>query len=305
MSGWPPPPAGPDGHCASPGTWATGRCSALILRMHGNELRKAGHPAAGIIRLRQALQIDDHPVRQGAGLVLLARAAAESGQADLFDATTSQCVQAIETASEQDVLFSPFTVREVRLRGLLATGRTAQAAELAGRYPADSGPPSPHWRVIERITTAEVLARSGDEHAAADHADRCHQRRRNPPPAPPGPADHPAGQRSPVSWPGRRSTSRRGQPSPAWTTNLQARPHIRALRESASVKHDAGPSGFSGWGRVAEVAVAGVAGADRQGRVRAALVRAAAGGARRGSRAGPARRQCPAGTGRISARTAR
>ena len=138
----------------------------LVLRMHGNELRKAGHPAAGIIRLRQALQVEDHPVRQGAGLVLLARAAAESGQADLFDATTSQCVQAIEKASEQDVLFSPFTVREVRLRGLLATGRTAQAAELAGRYPAGSGPPSPHWRVIERITTAEVLARSGDEHTA-------------------------------------------------------------------------------------------------------------------------------------------
>ena len=138
----------------------------LVLRMHGNELRKAGHPAAGIIRLRQALQVDDHPVRQGAGLVLLARAAAESGQADLFDATASQCVQAIENATEQDVLFSPFTVREVRLRGLLATGRTAQAADLAGRYPAGSGPPSPHWRVIERITTAEVLARAGDEHAA-------------------------------------------------------------------------------------------------------------------------------------------
>ena len=137
----------------------------LVLRIHGNKLRKAGHLAAGIIRLRQALQVEDHPVRRGAGLVLLARAAAESGQADLFD-TTSQCVQAIETASEQDVLFSPFTVREVRLRGLLATGRTAQAAELAGRCPADSGPPSPHRQVIERITTAEVLARSGDEHIA-------------------------------------------------------------------------------------------------------------------------------------------
>jgi hypothetical protein len=64
------------------------------------------------------------------------------------------------------VLFSPFTVREVRLRGLLATGRTAQAADLAGRYPAGRGPPSPHWRVIERITTAEVLARAGDERTA-------------------------------------------------------------------------------------------------------------------------------------------
>ena len=138
----------------------------LVLRMHGNELRKAGHPAAGVVRLRQALQVDDHPKRHGAGLVLLARAAAESGQADLFDATAIQCVHALENPSGHDVLFSPFTVREVRLRGLLATGRTAQAVDLAGRYPAGGGPPSPHWRVIERITTAEVLARAGDEHAA-------------------------------------------------------------------------------------------------------------------------------------------
>ena len=64
------------------------------------------------------------------------------------------------------MLFSPFTVREARLRGLLAAGRAAQAAELAGRYPAEGGPPSPHWRVIERITTAEVLARSADERTA-------------------------------------------------------------------------------------------------------------------------------------------
>src|ERR1700722_9269868 len=85
----------------------------LILRMHGNELRKAGHPAAGIIRLRQALQVDDHPVRQGAGVVLLARGAGESGQAGLFDTTAGQCVQALETATEQNVLFNPFTVREV------------------------------------------------------------------------------------------------------------------------------------------------------------------------------------------------
>ena len=50
---------------------------ASVLRMHGNELRKAGHAAAGIIRIRQSLQIDDHPARKGSGLVLLARAAAE------------------------------------------------------------------------------------------------------------------------------------------------------------------------------------------------------------------------------------
>jgi hypothetical protein len=87
----------------------------------------------------------------------------------------------------------PFTVREVRLRGLLATGLTAQAAELAGRYPADSGPRSPHWQVIGRITTAKVLARAGDEHTAETMltvaiSDAETLR------LPARPADHPAGQ---------------------------------------------------------------------------------------------------------------
>ncbi len=113
---------------------------ASVLRMHGNELRKAGHTVAGIVRIRQSLQIDDHPARKGSGLVLLGRAAADSGQAELFDAVAGQCVQALRSAPGHEVLFNTFTVREVRLRGLLATGR---------------------------ITTADVLARAGDEHAAA------------------------------------------------------------------------------------------------------------------------------------------
>jgi transcriptional regulator with XRE-family HTH domain len=149
--------------------WHLGDCHllAFVLRMHGNELRKAGHPAAGIVRLRQSLQIDDHPARRGAGLVLLARAAAEAGQVDLFDAAVGQCVQALDTAPEQGVLFNAFTVREVCLRGLLATGRAARAADLAANDAAGIGPPTPQWRVIERITTAEVLATAGDEQAAA------------------------------------------------------------------------------------------------------------------------------------------
>jgi len=144
------------------------RLLAFVLRMHGNELRKAGRAAAGIVRLRQSLQIDDHPARMGAGLVLLARAAAESEQADLFDTVAGQCVRALEAASGRDVLFNAFTVREVRLRGLLATGRTGPAVDLAESFAAEDGPPTPQWRVIERITTADVLARAGDEQAAAD-----------------------------------------------------------------------------------------------------------------------------------------
>ena len=85
---------------------------ASVLRMHGNELRKAGHAAAALIRLRQSLQLNDHPGHRGAALVLLARAAAESGQADLFDTVTGQCVQALKADEGHEVFFNAFTVRE-------------------------------------------------------------------------------------------------------------------------------------------------------------------------------------------------
>jgi len=144
-----------------------GELLALVLRMHGNELRKAGHAMAGIVRLRQSLQIDDQPARKGAGLVLLARAAAESGQAELFDAIADRCVHVMKFAPGQEILLNAFTVREVRLRGLIVTGRSGQAVDLAERFAADHEPPTPQWRVIERITTADVLAKAGDEHTAA------------------------------------------------------------------------------------------------------------------------------------------
>jgi hypothetical protein len=139
---------------------------ASVLRMHGNELRKAGHAAAALVRLRQSLQLNDHPGHRGATLVLLARAAAESGQADLFDTVTGQCVQALKADEGHEVFFNAFTVREVRIRGLLATGRTGEAVDLAEGFAAEESPPTPQWRVIERVTTAAALARTGDEHAA-------------------------------------------------------------------------------------------------------------------------------------------
>jgi hypothetical protein len=57
-------------------------------------------------------------------------------------------------------------VREVNIRGLLATGRTGQAVDLAERFAAGEGPPTPQWRVIERVTTADLLARAGDDRAS-------------------------------------------------------------------------------------------------------------------------------------------
>ena len=49
------------------------------------------------------------------------------------------------------MLFSSFTVREVRIRGLLATGRTGQAVDLAESLAAGDRPPTPQWHVIERV----------------------------------------------------------------------------------------------------------------------------------------------------------
>jgi hypothetical protein len=140
---------------------------AYVLRMHGNELRKAGHPAAGAMRLQHALEISDRRAEHGSALVLLARAAAEAGHKDLFDDAIRQCLRLLDIEPGQDALFTRFTVREARLRGLLATGRTTAAATLAARPPGGAEPPTPLWRVIERITTANVLASSGDAGTAA------------------------------------------------------------------------------------------------------------------------------------------
>jgi transcriptional regulator with XRE-family HTH domain len=139
-----------------------------VLRRHGNELRKAGYAGASVVRLRQSLEIDDRPGRAGSGLVLLARAAASAGQADLFDATSAQCVRLLDQVSDHEVLFNAFTVREVCLRGLLSTDRPRQAVALAESFTADEQPPAPQWRVIERITTADVLASAGDARTAVE-----------------------------------------------------------------------------------------------------------------------------------------
>lgn len=41
-----------------------------------------------------------------------------------------------------------------------------QAVDLAERFAADESPPTPQWRVIEQVTTADLLARAGDDRAS-------------------------------------------------------------------------------------------------------------------------------------------
>jgi len=138
-----------------------------VLRMHGNELRKVGHPAAAVARLQHALRISDAAKERGATLALLARAAADAGDRTLFDDAIGQCLRLLDADGEHSMLFSAFTIREIRLRGLLVTGRATAAVTLAGSTADTASAPSPQWRIIERITAADVLVSAGDAEAAA------------------------------------------------------------------------------------------------------------------------------------------
>jgi len=97
-------------------------------------------------------------VRLSGGHAEHARAAAESGDADLFDTVAGQCVEALNADEGHQVFFNAFTVREVSIRGLLATGRTGQAVDLAERFaPAK----------LRRLRSGESSSRRLKQHSRA------------------------------------------------------------------------------------------------------------------------------------------
>ena len=148
--------------------------SALIaqpLRMHGNELRKAGHLGAAVTRLQHAVDLSANGPERGAALILLARAAGEYGDPDTFDQAITRARHLLDSTDQRTILFNPFSLREVQLRGLLSTGRATDAISLADPQPADSAQVAPQWRIIERVTAAEVLIAGGDTDAAAQTLD--------------------------------------------------------------------------------------------------------------------------------------
>jgi len=138
-------------------------CHAL--RVHGNELRKAGRVAAALARLQHAASIATGAER-GAVLIQLARAAADLGNACVFDASINDLRRLIDTAEPTPVV-NPFVLREVRLRGLLATDRLDEAADVAEDDTPDATGVAPQWRAIERVTAAEIHRARGDNAAAA------------------------------------------------------------------------------------------------------------------------------------------
>jgi transcriptional regulator with XRE-family HTH domain len=130
---------------------------AHALRMHGNELRKADHVGAAIARLSRAVAVSEDREGQGAAFALLARAAGEHGDPDLFDLAINGYRERLDSGGGRSMLFNPFTFREIELRGLVATGRAAAAARVMQTGQPGAAPVAPQWHIIERVTAGEVL----------------------------------------------------------------------------------------------------------------------------------------------------
>ncbi|WP_306370757.1 helix-turn-helix domain-containing protein [Nocardiopsis sp. CC223A] len=132
------------------------------LRMHGNELRKAGRHGAAIARLTEAAELSHETQERGQTLILLARAAGEQGNTELHDGSVAASDRLMDEAGPSGILFTSFSLREVRMRGLLETGRATAAAKLAQSRPGPGEAPAPQWAVIETVTSANVLSAAGD-----------------------------------------------------------------------------------------------------------------------------------------------
>jgi transcriptional regulator with XRE-family HTH domain len=142
---------------------------AKVLRMHGNELRKCGHYGAGVARLAQSLSMTSGPSDRGATLGLLARAAAEAGDAATFDLAIAEAHTLLEAGHQNTVFFNRFSLNEIHTRGLLATGRVSAAVARADGAAQDSGLAiSPQWHVINQVTVGDVLRAEGDVAGAFD-----------------------------------------------------------------------------------------------------------------------------------------
>ncbi|MFD9483635.1 helix-turn-helix domain-containing protein [Streptomyces sp. NPDC059991] len=135
--------------------------TGYALRMHGNELRKAGLRGAAVDRLGRAVALAPDHSAQAAALPLLARAAGAMRDGALFDQVIRQA-EALLDQVEHTSLVNPFALHEIRLRGLVATGRTATAIRLVEDSPAPTTTVAPQWRVIELVTVAHIMLLADD-----------------------------------------------------------------------------------------------------------------------------------------------
>lgn len=141
--------------------------SSYALRMHGNELRKARITGAAVDRLRHAAALAPDPEARAAVLPLYARAAGELGDAGLFDSVMREADVLIEGAAHTS-LFNPYALHEIRLRGLVSTGRANLAIRLVDQGPDSTTTVAPQWRVIELVTVAHVRLLADDPAGATE-----------------------------------------------------------------------------------------------------------------------------------------
>lgn len=135
---------------------------AHTLRMHGNELRKASRIPAAIKRLSRAVDLSADVEGQGTALAFLARAVGEHGDRATFDSAIDRYRDLLDHGNARGMLFNPFTFREVHLRGLLSTGRAAEAARIMETSHPNAMPIAPQWHVIERVTAGQVYLAAGN-----------------------------------------------------------------------------------------------------------------------------------------------
>ncbi len=141
---------------------------AHTLRMHGNELRKANRTPAAIKRLSRAVDLSTDREGRGTALAFLARAAGEHGERDMFYEAIERYRDLLDSGDARGMLFNPFTFREIHLRGLVSTGRTAEAIRIMQTSQADAMPAAPQWHIIERVTAGQVHLAAGDRTGASE-----------------------------------------------------------------------------------------------------------------------------------------
>lgn len=141
--------------------------TSYVLRMHGNELRKARLHGAAVDRLRHAVALAPTQEARAAALPLLARAAGTLRDQPLFDNVMQETDRLLDQ-TEHTSLFNPYALHEIRLRGLIGTGRIDVAIHLVEQgSPTPTTTVAPQWRVIELITVAKVQLAADDYGGAA------------------------------------------------------------------------------------------------------------------------------------------
>jgi hypothetical protein len=61
------------------------------------------------------------------------------------------------------MLANAFTFREIQLRGLVATGRVAEAVTVMSTSQTNATPAAPQWSIIERVTAGQIHHAAGDK----------------------------------------------------------------------------------------------------------------------------------------------